>query len=128
MKQNKLKYLLLLPKNSICQEKCNKNRSESIILYGFQRERSKAKLCYFKKKLTPKFAILRDLPRLRRRPKLLYDQTQSSAHPCVPRQKLKGLDRSSGAQQSGPWSGVGLVRGQFSLKNLIIGVFERTWV
>ena len=49
-------------------------------------------------------------PRLRSRPKLVYDQTQSSAHPCVPRPKLQGLDGSSSALQSGPWSGDGLIR------------------
>ena len=68
------------------------------------------------------------LPRLRSRPKLVYDQTQSSAHPCVPRPKLKGLEGSSSALQSGPWSGDGLIRGRFGLKSLIIGGFERTWV
>ena len=36
-------------------------------------------------------------PRLRFRPKLSYDQTQSSAHPCVPRPKLQGLFGSSSA-------------------------------
>ena len=35
------------------------------------------------------------------RPKLLYDQTQPSAHPCVPRPKLQGLDGSSSGLQSG---------------------------
>ena len=68
------------------------------------------------------------VPRLRCRHKLLYDQTQSSAHTCVLRPKLQGLDGSSSALQSGPWSGVGLIRGQFGLKSLIIGVFARTWV
>ena len=66
------------------------------------------------------------LPRLRCRHKLFYDQTQLSEHPCVHRPKLQGLDGSSSALQSGPWSGVGLIRGQFSLKSPIIGVFERT--
>ena len=78
------------------------------------------------------------LPMLRWRPKLLYDRTQLSANPCVPRPKLQGLDGKSSAQQSGPWSGIGLVRGQLGLKSLIIGVFdalesdhkrfERNWV
>ena len=67
-------------------------------------------------------------PRLRSRPKLSYDQTQSSAHPCVPRPKVQGLFGSSSALRSGPWSGDGLVRGHFGLKSLIIGGFERTWV
>ena len=70
----------------------------------------------------------RSLPRLRSRTKLSYDQTQSSAHPCVPRPKLQGLFGSSSAQRSGPWSGDGLIRGRFGLKSLIIGGFERTWV
>ena len=65
---------------------------------------------------------------MRSRPKLVYDQTQSSAHPCVPRPKLQDLDRSSSALQSGWWSGDGLIRGKFGLKSLIIGGFERTWV
>ena len=68
------------------------------------------------------------LPRLMGRTELLYDQTQMSAHPCVPRPNIQGLDGSSSALQSGPWSGGGLVRGQVGLKSLIIGVFERTWV
>ena len=42
------------------------------------------------------------LPRFRSRPKLIYDSTQSSAHPCVPRTKLQGLDGRSSAIQSGP--------------------------
>ena len=40
-------------------------------------------------------------PRLRSGPKLVYDQTQLSAHPCVPRPKLQGLDGSSSALKSG---------------------------
>ena len=32
--------------------------------------------------------------------------------------KLQGLDGSSSALQSGPWSGDGLIRGQFGLKRL----------
>ena len=39
-------------------------------------------------------------PRLRSRPKLTSDQTQSSAHPCVPRPKLQGLFGSSSALRS----------------------------
>ena len=50
------------------------------------------------------------VPRLRSRPKLVYDQTQSSADPCVPRTKLQGLDGSSSALRSGRWSGDGLIR------------------
>ena len=68
------------------------------------------------------------VPRLRSRPKLVYDQTQSSAHPCVPRPKLHGLEGSSSALQSGWWSGDGLIRGRFGLKSLVIGGFKRTWV
>ena len=68
------------------------------------------------------------LPRLRSRPKLVYDQTQSSAHPCVPRPKLQGLEGSSSALHSERRSGDGLIRGRFGLKSLIIGKFERTWV
>ena len=34
-------------------------------------------------------------PRFWSRPKLSYDQTQSSAHPCVPRPKLQGLESGS---------------------------------
>ena len=67
-------------------------------------------------------------PRSRSRPKLIYDQTQSSAHPCVPRPKLQDLDGSSSALRSGRWSGDGLIRGNFGLRSLIIGGFERTWV
>ena len=67
-------------------------------------------------------------PRLRSRPKLSSDQTQSSAHPCVPRPKLQGLFGSSSALRSGTRSGDGLIRGHFGLKSLIIGGFERTWV
>ena len=67
-------------------------------------------------------------PRLRSGPKLAYDQTQSSAHPRVPRPKLLGLDGRSSALLSGRWSGDGLIRGNFGLKSLIIGGFERTWV
>ena len=67
-------------------------------------------------------------PRLRSRPKLVYDQTQSSAHPCVPRPKLQGLGGSSSALRSGRWSGDGLIRANFGLKTLIIGGIERTWV
>ena len=37
-------------------------------------------------------------PRFWSRPKLSYDQTQSSAHPCVPRPKLQGLESGSSAQ------------------------------
>ena len=51
-------------------------------------------------------------PSLRCRPILLYDQTQPSVHPCVPRPKIQGQNGSSSAPQSGPWSGVGLVRSQ----------------
>ena len=69
----------------------------------------------------------RDISSLRSRPKLVYDQTQSSAHPCVPRPKLQGLDGSSSALQPGRWSGDDLIRGNFGLKSLIIGGFERTW-
>ena len=54
-------------------------------------------------------------------PKLVYDQTQSSAHPCAPRPKLQGLDGISSELKSGSWSGVGLIGGQFGLKSLIIG-------
>ena len=36
--------------------------------------------------------------------KLVYDQTQSSAHPCVPRPKLQGLEGSPSTLQSGRWS------------------------
>ena len=68
------------------------------------------------------------LPRLRSRSKLGYDQTQSSAHPCVPRPKLRGLDKSSSALQSGRWCGDGLIRGNFGPKSLTISGFERTWV
>ena len=68
------------------------------------------------------------VPRLRSRPKLVYNQTKSSAHPCVPRPKLQGLEGSSSALQSGPWSGDGLIRGRFGLKSLIIGGLELTWV
>ena len=32
------------------------------------------------------------------------------------------------SEKSGPWSGNGLIRGQFGLKSLIIGGFERIWV
>ena len=67
-------------------------------------------------------------PSLRSRPKLVYDQTQSSAHPGATRPKLQGLEGSSSALQSGLWSGDGLIRGRFGLKSLIIGGFERTWV
>ena len=67
-------------------------------------------------------------PRLRSRPKLVYGQTQTSAHPCVPRPKLQGLDGSSSALRSGRWSGDGLIRGNFGLKSLIIDGFERSWV
>ena len=41
---------------------------------------------------------LRVVPRFWSRPKLSYDQTQSSAHPCVPRPKLQGLESGSSAQ------------------------------
>ena len=50
------------------------------------------------------------------------------AHTRVFPDRNYSLDESSSALQSGPWSGVGLVTGQFSLKSLIIEVFERTWV
>ena len=69
-----------------------------------------------------------ELPRLRPRPKLVYDQTQSSAHPCLPRPKLQGLEESSSKLQSGRWCGDGLIRVRFGLKSLIISGFERTWV
>ena len=62
---------------------------------------------------------------LRSRLKLVYVQTQSSAHPCDPRPKLQGLDGSSSALQPGRWSGDGLIRGQLDLKSLIIGGFVR---
>ena len=39
--------------------------------------------------------------RLSSRTKFVYNQTQSSAHPCVPRPKLQGLDGISSALQSG---------------------------
>ena len=65
---------------------------------------------------------------LRFRPKLVYDQSQSSAHPSVLRPKLQGLDGSSSALQSGRWSGDGLIRGQFGPKSLIKGGFEHTWL
>ena len=68
------------------------------------------------------------LPMLRSTPKLIHDQIQSSAHPCVPSPKLQGLDDSSSALQSGCWSWDGLTRGQFGLKSLILGGFERAWV
>ena len=42
--------------------------------------------------------ILGLLPRFWSRPKLSYDQTQLSAHPCVPRPKLQGLESGSSAQ------------------------------
>ena len=74
------------------------------------------------------FNLMWLLPRLRFRLEMVYDQTQSSAHPCVPRPKLQGLDGSSNALQSGRWSGDGLIRGNFGQKGLIIGGFERTWV
>ena len=48
--------------------------------------------------------------------------------PVCSQPKLQGLERSSSALQSGRWSGDGLIRGRFGLKNLIIGGFERTWV
>ena len=67
-------------------------------------------------------------PRLRSRPKLIYNQTQSSAHQCVLRPKLQGLDGSSSALPSWRWSGDCLIRGSFGLKSLIISGFERTWV
>ena len=65
-------------------------------------------------------------PRLRSRPKLVYDQTQSSTHPCVPRPKLQGLYGSSSALKSGRWSGDGLIRGNFGLKSLDHGL-EMVW-
>ena len=68
------------------------------------------------------------IPRLRSRPKLVYDQTQSSAHPCVPRPILQGLDGSSNALQSGRWPGDVLISGQFGLKSLDISGFESTWI
>ena len=49
-------------------------------------------------------------PRLRSRHLFFYDQNQSSAHPCVPRPKLQGLDGNSSAIESEPWSGDGLIR------------------
>ena len=72
--------------------------------------------------------VLRVIPRLRSSLKLVYDQTQLSAHPCVPRPKLQGLDGSSSSLRSGRWSGDRLIRGNIGLKSLIIGGFERTWV
>ena len=64
-------------------------------------------------------------PRFWSRPKLSYDQTQSSADPCVPRPKLQGLESGSSA-----WSGFGLIRGQFGLEGLIIVflVYTMVWV
>ena len=38
------------------------------------------------------------LPSFWSRPKLSYDQTQSSAHPCAPRPKLQGLQSGSSTQ------------------------------
>ena len=70
------------------------------------------------------------LPRFWSRPKLSYDQTQSSAHPCVPRPKLQGLESGSSAQKSGQWSDFGLIRGQLGLDGLIIVfiVWSMVWV
>ena len=79
--------------------------------------------------------------RLRSRPKLKYDQTQSSAHPCVPRPCVP-IERTTvwtmvwrwsdqrlfWSEKSGPWSEYGLIRIQIGLKSLIIGWFEGTWV
>ena len=61
-------------------------------------------------------------PRLRSRPNMVYDQTQSSAHPCVLRPKLHGLDGNSSALQSGRWSGGGLISGNIGLKSLDHGL------
>ena len=82
--------------------------------------------CYYKFLLLSIVVVL--IPRLRSRPKLVYDQTQSSALLCVPRPTLQDLDGSSSALQSGRWSGDGLIRGQFGLASLIIGGFKRNWV
>ena len=62
------------------------------------------------------------VPRLRSKLKLVYDQTQSSAHTCVPRPKLQGLDGSSSALKSGRWSGDGLIRRNIGLKSLDHGL------
>ena len=56
--------------------------------------------------------------RLRSRTKVVYDQTQSSANPCVPRPD----QRSIWSEKSGAWSGAGLIRGQFGLKSLDHGL------
>ena len=47
---------------------------------------------------TISFGYVASSPRFWSRPILSYDQTQSSAHPCVPRPKLQGLESGSSAQ------------------------------
>ena len=76
-----------------------------------------------------------NIPRLRSRPKLVYDQTQSSTHPCAPRQKLQGLEGSSSALQYGRWSDQRSISSEKSdhrpiraHMGLIRGDFERNYV